>query len=373
MLPEADITIIGAGVVGLAIASQVARPGRAVYILEKNARFGLEQSSRNSQTVHAGMLYDDDSLKTCLCIEGNRWLYELCDRNGIGCIKCGKLCIAMNAEEVATLQALYEKGRRQGVDLKMLSQQEIKRIEPNMKTRAAFHSPNTGIIDTYALMGYFLAKSRENGAQIACKAEVIGIEKLSAGYRVSVEEPAGYASFTTVVLINCAGLYSDRIAGMAGIDVAEANYKLCWIKGEYYSVFGGKSRFINGLIYPLPLPLVIDMHVCLDLDWRLRLGPYFYPVDEVNYEVDDSHRDIFLKSSIMKALPFIEAADIEPESSGIIGMLPGEGDRHHDFVIKHERERGLPGLINLIGMESPALTASPAIARYVSEMVDQIL
>ena len=370
---SADITIIGAGVIGLAIASLVTREGREVYVLEKNEAFGQEQSSRNSEVIHAGIYYERDSLKTKMCLEGNRLLYELCEKNGIAYKKCGKIIVATNDVEAEELEKLYRRGKDNGVPLRMLSKREMCQLELKLKGLAAFFSPTTGIVDSYALMRYFLGKAKSNGAQIAYNTKAIGIEKVSGGYKVKVEDLSGDFSFMTRVVINCAGLYSDKVAEMVGINIDEANYKLHWCKGEYYSVSGGRNKLINRLIYPMPTSISVGVHVCLDVNWRLRLGPLFYYVNEINYKVDDSKKKTFLESSIMAALPFIEPSDLEPETSGIIAMLQGEGEGFRDFVIKHEYDRGLPGFINLVGIESPGLTSSPAIARYVSHLVNETL
>jgi len=373
MAYQADIVIVGAGVVGLAIASEVAREGREIYLLEKNETFGQEQSSRNSEVIHAGIYYEKDSLKAKMCLEGSSLLYELCEKNGVAYRKCGKIIVASNAVEAEELEKLYRRGRDNGVPLRMLSRREMGQLEPNIRGVAAFLSPTTGIVDSYALMRYFLGKARGNGAQIAYKAKVIGIEKVLGGYKVRVEELSGDFSFMTRVLINCAGLYSDQVAEMAGINVDEADYKLRWCKGEYYSVSGGKNKLINRLLYPVPMSSIsVGVHVCFDVNWRLRLGPFFYYFDEISYQVDDSRKEAFLESNIMKALPFIEPSDLAPETSGIMAMLQGEGEGFRDFIIRHEYDRGLPGLINLVGIESPGLASSPAIARYVSHLLDEI-
>jgi L-2-hydroxyglutarate oxidase LhgO len=369
---QADVTIIGGGVIGLAIADEIARDGKGVYILEKNDSFGLEQSSRNSEVIHAGIYYEKDSLKTRLCLEGNGLLYELCRKNGIACKKCGKMIAATNEAEAAELEKLYQRGKDNGVPLKMLSRTEMRRLEPNIKGISAFLSPTTGVIDSYALMRYFLGEARGKGAEVAYKTEAIGITKISGGYEVKVNDPSGICSFTTRLLINCAGLNSDRVAEMAGIDINKANYNLHWCKGEYYSVSGGKNKLINELIYPVPMAISVGVHVCLDVDWRLRLGPLFYYVDKAGYAVNDARKTELLSSSMMKILPFIEPDDLEPDSSGIMAMLQAEGEGFRDFVIRHEDERGLPGFINLVGIESPGLTASPAIARQVSRLVKEI-
>jgi len=371
---RADITIVGAGVIGLAIASQVTMAGREVYLLEKNESFGQERSTRNSQVIHAGIYYERDSLKAKTCRESNRLLYQICEQNGIAYRKCGKIIVATNEVEARALEKLYVRGKDNGVPLKMLSRREMGQLEPNLRGTAAFLSPTTGIVDSYALMSYFLGKARGNGVQVAYKTEVIGIEGVSGGYKVRVKDPGGDFSFMTRVLINCAGLYSDRVAAMAGIDINKANYKQYWYKGEYYhSVRGGKNKLINRLIYAVPMGIGVGVHVCFDVDWRLRFGPLSYYVDEISYKVDDSRKKALLASSIVKVLPFIEPSDLDPEMSGIMAMLQGEGEGFRDFVIKHEYDRGLPGFISLVGIDSPGLTSSPAIARYVSHLVNEIL
>ena len=373
MSDRADITIIGAGIIGLAIASEVAKKGRDVYILEKNDAFGREQSSRNSEVIHAGIYYEKDSLKTKLCTEGNRLLYELSEKNGIPHMHCGKIIVATNNAEAEEMEKLYTKASNNGVTLKMLSRKEMAQLEPNMKGIAAFLCPTSGIIDSHALTKYFHDKAIMDGVQIAYKTEVTGIEKLTDGYNVNVNEEAGMSSLVSSIVINCAGLYSDTIAEMTGIDIAEADYRLNWCRGEYYSVVGGKNRLINRLIYPVPMAISVGVHVCLDIDWRLRFGPLFFYVNDLDYRIDESSKDKILDSSMMRALPFVEPSDLEPESAGIMAMLQGEGEDFRDFIIRHEHERGLPGFINLVGIETPGMTSSPAIGKYVSRMVNEIL
>lgn len=365
-----DITIVGAGVVGLAVAAELARDDRQILVLEKNERFGGEQSCRNSEVIHAGIYYEQDSLKARLCLEGNRLLYEICQENGIAFRKCGKIVVATNSLEDDELYRLFEKGKDNGVPLKMLSRREMTELEPNLVCSAAFFSPTTGIVDSFALMKYFSGKAVEKGAKIAYGVEVTGIAKTRDRYEVTVKEASGPSSLITSVLINCAGLNSDRVAAMAGIDVAKEGYALHWLKGEYYAVGNAKNRLINRLVYPVPLDISVGVHVCLDVGGRLRLGPLFYYVDKLDYAVNDARRVDFLRSSIMKALPVIAPDDLEPESSGIMAMLQGKGEAPRDFVISHEKDKGLPGVVNLVGIDSPGLTCSAAIARYVKHIVD---
>jgi len=371
---QVDITIVGAGVVGLAIASQVANEDRDVYVLEKNETFGQEASSRNSEVIHAGIYYPKDSLKAKMCLEGNTLLYDLCQKHGIGCKRIGKIIVATNDAEAEELQKLYNRGKDNGVELKMLSHRKMRQLEPNMTGVSAFLSPSTGIIDSQALMRYFLGKARDNGAQIAYRTKVIGVDKISGGYKVRVKDSQGSFSFITKVLINCAGLHSDEVARMVGIDVDEAGYKLHWCKGEYFSVGNGKNKLVSRLIYPVPKAGEggTGIHVTLDLNGRMRLGPNAYYVDDIDYSVDSLQRKAFYESAV-RFLPFIEYADLEPEMAGIRAKLQAEGEDFRDFVINHECDKGLPGFINLIGIDSPGLTSAPAIARYVSTLLEEIL
>jgi L-2-hydroxyglutarate oxidase LhgO len=373
---KSDITIIGAGVVGLAIAAQLAHRDRVVYVLEKNERFGQETSSRHSGVIHSGIYYPYGSLKAKLCVEGNRLLYELCPKHGIGHKKLGKLIVATTDEETGQLQELKAKGQRNGAEgLRIISRSELKKLEPNVEGIAALLSPSTGIIDSHALMEHFVARAKDGGAEVAYNKEVVGIEKLGNGYKVTVDEgDTGKFSFETRILINCAGLYCDKIAELAGIDIARAGYRLHYCKGEYFSVGGGKSKLVKRLIYPVPevKGTGLGVHVTLDLEGRMRLGPSVEYVDSIDYSVDSRHKDSFYKSA-KRMLPFIEYDDLEPETAGIRPKLQGPGEDVKDFVIRDESDRGLPGFISLLGIESPGLTSSPAIARYVASVVKDIL
>jgi L-2-hydroxyglutarate oxidase LhgO len=374
-LDHALITIIGAGVIGLAVAAQVIGKGRDVYILEKNETFGQETSSRNSETIHAGIYYPEGSLKAETCVAGNTLLYELCQQHGIGHKKTGKLIVATKNEEVEKLEALLDQGKGNGVhDLTMLSKSKIGELEPNVEAIAAILSPSSGIIDCHALMRLFISRAKEKGAEIVYRSKVVEIERLSDGYEVAVENSSGSFTFKTEIIINCAGLHSDRIAQLAGIDIDQAGYKLRYCKGEYFGVSKHKSRMVDRLIYPAPEPSTggMGIHTVLDVEGRMRLGPNARYVDEIDYKVDESQQGVFY-DSVRQFLPFIEYDDLAPEMAGIRPKLQGPGESFRDFVIRHEEDKGLPGFINLIGIESPGLTSAPAIAKYVEGIVAQIL
>ncbi len=369
-MEEVGVTIIGAGVVGLAIAAELAGD-KEVYVLEKNETFGQETSSHNSEVIHAGIYYPPGSLKAQLCVQGNRMLYDLCERYRIGYQKLGKLIVAAEDKEIEELERLFENGKKNGATLKLLSRQEIKRLEPCVNALAAIYSPSTGIVDSYELMRYFVGRAKQSSAQTVYKAKVIGIEKLATNYKVTVEDSTGNSSFLTRVLINSAGLNSDHVASLVGINLAEAGYKLRYSKGEYFSL---KQRLTERLIYPVPGPDegVLGIHITPDLQGRVRLGPNAYHVEEIDYTVDEKHKQEFYDSAKV-VLPSLEYEDLEPDFAGIRPKLQGPGEGFKDFVIQHEHERGLSGFVNLIGIESPGLTASPAIAKYVKSMVNDIL
>ncbi len=372
---KADITIIGAGVVGLAIAAQVASQDTEVYVLEKNETFGLETSSWHSGVIHSGIYYPEGSLKAKTCVAGNRMLYDLCERYDIGYSRLGKLIVASSDEEIGELNTLLERGRRNRAEgLRLLSKREIKELEPNIEGIAAILSPSTGIIDSHALMQCFIAIATESGAQIAYQTKVVGIEKATDGYRISVEDRTGRASFTTRLLINCSGLHCDKVAELAGIDTVKAGYELHYCKGEYFSLGSSKSKLVKRLIYPVPPPKItgVGIHLTLDLDGRMRLGPDIQYVDSIDYTVDNQHKQLFYDSA-RKFLPSIEYEDLEPEMAGIRPKLQKPNEDIRDFIIRDESDKGLPGFINLIGIESPGLTASPAIAEYVRNLVKELL
>ena len=371
----ADITIIGAGVVGLAVVAKVADKNRQVYVLERHATFGQEISSRHSGIIHAAIYYPENSLKATLCVAGNRLLYSLCQQSSIDYRKPGKLIVATSKEEAEELEALMERGNKNGAPgLKMLSGKMLKQLEPNIEGVAAILSPETGIIDSHALMKYFAARARSEQAQIAYQTEVVGIKRVAGGYQVEVKDSGGGFSFITRVLVNCAGLDSDKVAELAGIDIDDAGYRLHYCKGEYFSVAGEKREMVSRLIFPVPPIGVtgVGIHVVIDLDGRVRLGPSIHYVDEIDYTVTDEHKQLFY-DSVKGFLPFIDYDDLQPEMAGIRPKLQGPGEDIRDFVIRDEGDRGLPGFINLIGIESPGLTAAPAIAEYVEGLVSEAL
>lgn len=370
-MEEIKITIIGAGVVGLAVAAELSTQYENIVVLEKHSTYGQETSSRNSEVIHSGIYYPAGSLKAKLCLEGNRLLYEICERHSVPYKKTGKLIIATEQIELQTLEAFFEKGKANGVkELEFLDKNQINRIEPAVNAIAAIHSPNTGIIDSHSLMKHFFSHAKDNGVMFAFNSEVIALKREGNGFLVNVKQED--YRFKSQIVINCGGLSSDHIAALAGIDIQQSDYKLKFCKGSYFSY--AKPSPVRMLIYPVPQKELIGLgvHATLDMGGRLRFGPDAEHIDVINYKIDTDKKDMFYKGAL-KLIPGLEADAFIPDMTGVRPKLYGPDEKTRDFVIAHEKDKGLSGLINLIGIESPGLTASPAIAKMVAGMVSEIL
>jgi L-2-hydroxyglutarate oxidase LhgO len=372
MLTEIGVAVIGAGVIGLATARELAQGKKGIFVFEKNRTFGLETSSRNSEVIHAGLYYPEDSLKTKLCVEGKNLLYKLCNEHSIAYKKSGKIIVATDESEIGWLEELYEQGRKNDVDdLALLSGTEVKRLEPNVEARVGLLSPSSGVFDSHSLLEFLYSQARENGAEFVFGTDVIGIERAGTRYKVEIKDRDGISAFVAHIVVNCAGLNSDKIAQSAGIDIAKSSYKLHYCKGEYFSLDSKYRNLVSRLIYPVPEQAGHGIHWRQAVDGRVLLGPSAHYVEAIDYSVDETYKQYFYNSA-KRFLPFIELEDLAPESAGIRAKLQGPGDDFRDFVITHEEKAGFPGLINLIGIESPGLTAAPAIARYVGRMAAEL-
>ena len=371
---DAEITIIGAGAVGLAIAEIVSEKYKNVFLIEKHQSFGQETSSRNSEVIHAGIYYTKDSLKAQLCIEGKWLLYDYCKRYDVPYKNCGKLIVATSEEEIAVIEGIRQTAIKNGVnDLQFLGQEKISELEPNIFAVRALFSPSTGIVDSHSLMKQYETNSVNNGCQIVYGSEVTGIEQIGNGYKISLldADKRDY-SFTSKIVINSAGLTSDKVSEMVGIN--DEKLKILFCKGEYFRINPPKNRLINRLVYPVPHHNMegIGIHVTVDMAGGVKLGPDVKYLDSniYDYKLNASKQEAFYKSA-KKFLPFLEFDDISPEMAGIRPKIQKPGDPLQDFYIMEESGRGFPGFINLIGMESPGLTSSIAIARYVERLVSQ--
>ncbi len=369
---DVHIAIVGAGVVGLAIAARLAKRHAPLVVLERNEKYGMETSSRNSEVIHAGIYYPPGSLRARLCVEGRDELYVLSEANDIPHRKITKIITASLDEEESKLEAIYQNGVRNGAELQVLTRSDALKLEPNIRTSGALLSPLTGIISVHALMDYFYHRALRDGAIIQQRAEVIDLSPRGNGYRLTMREGNETSAITSDIVINAAGLGSERVAAMAGIDIEEAGYRLKFAKGSYFAVAPSKGGIVTRLIYPVPHNEGLGVHALIDMGGRLRFGPdleYVDARDDFDYSVDERKRALF-GESVRRIVPGITDDDLTPDMSGMRPKLQGRGESAKDFVIVHERQRGLSGFINLVGIDSPGLTASPAIARYVEQLLN---
>jgi L-2-hydroxyglutarate oxidase LhgO len=369
---DAEITIIGAGVVGLAIAEKVTHENPNVFLIEKHSTFGQETSGRNSEVIHAGIYYTKDSLKAKLCLEGKWLLYDYCKKYDVPFNNCGKLIVATSEEEISIIEGIRQTAIKNGVDdIIVLDRDQIKEMEPNIFALKALFSPSTGIVDTHSLMKRYETNAINNGGQIVYGSEVTGIRKIKNGYAITLKDADGdNYIFTSRVVINSAGLAADKVSEMVGI--YDDSLRIHFCKGEYFKVKPPKNKLINRLIYPVPHTNMegIGIHVTIDMGGGVKLGPDVKYLDQnvYDYKLTPSKQEAFFKSA-RKFLPFLEYDDIAPEMAGIRPKTQKHGEPQRDFYIMEESERGYPGFINLIGMESPGLTSSISIAGYVSQLV----
>jgi len=369
-MADAAITVIGGGVVGLAIAAELSRGHAPLILVERNPKYGQETSSRNSEVIHAGIYYAGGSLKARLCVEGNRLLYEICGRHDIPHRRVTKIITATRASEEPELLRLHALGTGNGVALRMMSAAEVLALEPQIVTVGGLFSPNTGIISAHALMDFFCRTAKEQGAHVQTHCTVEALERRSDDYLITLNEGGERSTITSERVINAAGLESDTIAALAGIDVDGAGYRLHYSRGCYFSLPASLSACVSRLVYPVPTNETLGVHAVVDLGGRLKFGPDIeYLRDRVlDYRVDEKKRGDF-GASVRRILPHIRDEDLTPDMSGIRPKLQGPGEPPRDFLIREESDRGLPGFINLVGIESPGLTASPAIARYVAGLL----
>jgi len=320
--------------------------------------------------IHAGIYYPTGSLKATLCVAGRKMLYARCAERNIPHRKIGKLIVATQASEVAALEALCERGLANGVTgLEIIGCREVNRREPDVRCEAALVSPQTGIVDAHALSQSFLAEAESFGAQLALRVEVVAIERSPSGYRIRARDATGsLTEIECAAVVNAAGLGSDALAERAGFDVDACGYRLRLCKGDYFALPPACGLRISSLLYPVPTDTGLGIHVTIDLAGRMRLGPDAEYVDAVRYEVDESKRAVFARA-VRRYLPALDAASLTPDFAGVRPTLFDPDEPFRDFVVREESEAGFPSFVNLIGIESPGLTAAPAIAQRVVELL----
>jgi len=358
-----ECVVIGAGVVGLALARELAMAGREVAILEAEDRFGTGTSSRNSEVIHAGMYYPAGSLKARLCLEGNRSLYEYCRDRQIGHRRCGKLIVAAGPGQLEALRRIQAQGLANGVqDLQWLEQDRALAMEPLLECQAALFSPSTGIVDSHGLMQALLRDAEAHGAAVVFRSPVTGGEPAAGGLALEI----GGAEPMRVLagqVFNCAGLRAGEVArAIRGIPECSVP-PIHFAKGNYYTLAGAAP--FSRLVYPVPEAAGLGVHLTLDLGGQARFGPDVEWVDAIDYDVDPARADGFY-AAIRRYWPGLRDGALQPAYAGIRPKLQGPGDSARDFLIQGEAAHGIKGLWNLLGIESPGLTACLSLARMLA-------
>jgi L-2-hydroxyglutarate oxidase LhgO len=355
-----DAVVIGAGVVGLAVARELAMAGRELVILEAEDAIGTHTSSRNSEVIHAGIYYPKGSLKAVSCVEGKALLYEYCVSHGVPHKRSGKLIVAADDSQLSELQNIQTKAHANGVtDVVWMTRDQALALEPELSCVAALYSPSTGIIDSHSLMLAYLGDAESHGAMLALKSPLERAFVRNDGFELHV---AGSEPIQCNVLINSAGLKAPTVARrMEGYraELAPGEY---YAKGNYYSL-ARRSPF-SRLIYPVPEPGGLGVHVTLDLAGQARFGPDVEWVERIGYDVDPRRADRFY-AAIRRYWPALPDGALLPGYSGIRPKTAGPGEPAPDFHIQGPREHGVPRLVHLFGIESPGLTASLSLAGLV--------
>jgi len=359
-----DCIVIGAGVVGLAVARQLALSGREVVVLEAEDRIGCHTSSRNSEVIHAGLYYPQDSLKARLCVAGKQMLYDYCRDHQVPHARLGKLIVATAVGDEATLDDIARQATLNGVgDLERLDRAAISALEPAVTASAALLSPSTGIVDSHALMLSLQGDLEAGGGSVVLRTDVSGVAAEDNAFVVDI---GGGETARCRQLVNSAGLRATRLAArIAELDTVFVP-TLRFARGHYYN-YPGRSPFSH-LVYPVPFDGGLGIHATNDLSGAVRFGPDAVWLDDVDYTFDESRRAGFV-DSIRRFFPSLDADKLQPSYTGVRPILYASGESPADFRIDGPDVHGMPGLVNLFGIESPGLTACLAIADRVHDVL----
>jgi glycerol-3-phosphate dehydrogenase len=372
-MDQANVLIIGGGVIGCAIAREVSQQWQDVFLVEQFPKLGMATSTRNSGVIHSGIYYPKGSLKARHCVEGNRLSYEFCVKHNVPYRKTGKLVVAANASEERELEALVQRGRENGVEnLTIVGPQEIQAREPHIRGVAALDVPSTGILSAEDLVRTHARLATDNGASIVTRAKVVALTPTPGAIRVDLEigeeGDLQTESIEARCVVNAAGLFADEVAAMLG----NQSWRIYPVRGEYCEIRGARSNLINGLVYPLPHHdgLSLGVHFTKTLWGTVLLGPTAtYVEGKDNYERGRLPIRDFAESA-KTLLPELEERDLQLGYSGLRPKLvPPTGKGIADFVIT--RDPAVPQAIHLVGMESPGLTAAPSVAASVSQLVGE--
>lgn len=358
---DIDVVVVGAGVVGLSIARALGLRGREAWVLEAEARAGEGVSSRNSGVIHAGFYYPPGSAKARLCNRGRELMYAYCAARGVPHRRTGKLLVATDASQLDVLRHYLERGATNGVPgMRWLDGAQARALEPALGCVAAVESPESGIVDVPELVMALLADIEAKGGRVQCNTEVASAHPVEGGYRV---ETGDTGAISCRVLVNAAGLGATGLAArIAGLDARHVP-RLHHAAGYYYTI-RGRAPF-QRLIYPLPEPAGLGIHLGLDIAGRARFGPDVRWIERLDYDFDDSQRARYVES-IRRWWPALRPAQLLPDFVGIRPKLSGPGEANGDFVLQHAEVHGMTGLVNLYGIESPGLTSCLAIGEEVA-------
>jgi L-2-hydroxyglutarate oxidase LhgO len=359
-LDRVEAVVIGAGVIGLAVARRLALAGREVVVLEGEDAIGTHTSSRNSEVIHAGIYYPRGSLKARACVEGRHRLYEYCSERGVAHRRTGKLIVATDTAQVEELEGIRQKAHDNGVaDLVRLSPPRARAMEPELECVAALFSPSTGIVDGHGLMLAYLGDAQRAGAMLALKCPVTKGVARTEGIELHV---GGADPILAKQVVNSAGLRAPSLARRIEGYPAELAPPELYAKGNYYTL--GVPAPFSRLVYPVPEPGGLGVHVTLDLGGRARFGPDVEWVDTIDYTVDPGRSDRFY-AAIRRYWPGLPDGSLEPGYAGIRPKISRTNAHAADFIVQGPRVHGVPGLVNLFGIESPGLTASLPLADLV--------
>lgn len=363
---DADVVVVGAGVIGLAVARALALAGREVVVVEREAHIGEHQSSRNSEVIHAGLYYKPQSLKAKFCVEGRRLIYEYCIARSIPHRQIGKLLVATSANQGEGLMAIKANAEACGVsDLALLSGAEAVRLEPSLRAELALFSPCSGIIDSHSYLLSLVGDMEAAGGSLALGSTLTHITPTHNGLEVCVRDGGGETILTARTVVNCAGLFAVDLALACAKIKSEAVPQAGFARGCYFSL-AGRAPF-ERLIYPLPEPGGLGVHLTLDLAGQARFGPDVEWIDHLDYSVDPRRADGFY-AEIRKYWPGLLDGSLSPAYAGVRAKI-GPRETIQDFSIATSREHGIEGLICLFGFESPGLTSSLSIANTVAKLV----
>jgi L-2-hydroxyglutarate oxidase LhgO len=363
MADRVECVVIGAGVVGLAVARSLALSGREVLLLEAESHPGTVTSSRNSGVIHAGLYYAPGSLKARLCVAGNKAMYEYCEARGVQHRNCGKLIVANGGEEEQVLLKLFRRAHDNQVPgVRMLSDVEVQRLEPEVRCTAALHCATTGIVDQHALMLALQGDLENAGGTLVCNSRVHHLARIDDGFLIDVGGAEAFQLEAQFVVNSCGLDAPSLLRHVDGYPPARIPpLHLC--RGNYFTV-AERSPFRH-LIYPVPHAAGLGIHATLDLGHRVRFGPDVEWIDRIDYSVNVDRAPLFYEA-IRRYWPRLRDGALTPDYTGIRPKLHGPGEPQPDFRIEGPAEHGIPGLVNLLGIESPGLTSSLAIGDYVA-------